>query len=351
MAKTKGESWQAALAKEGLTVQTASAVGAIRGWINTGNYALNYAVSGKFQHGWPLGHVTEIHGDPSTGKSYLLYRCIAAAHEDDKTTALLDDTEGAFNLEWAAYLGIDTNRLYYTHSHTVLEHMKVLEAYLGAHKRGLIALDSLARLTTEHELENPEKVSLARAKDLHKLFRVMGARISQADMAYVVANHHIANIGNIYQPTTTPGGGALKYQASVRVGLRLGKKFKDDRDDIVAQQVHATVDKNRVTVPFRKCTFIIPFYQPINPYSGLLPILLKLSVVADTGRHTLQYKGEDTGIKTYNSDPLRQDESAYELCLQYGDILDVADKYLEQLAEVRRTSTLEGEEVEDDGDA
>ncbi len=39
-------------------------------WISTGNYALNYLISGDFNRGIPLGKVTVFAGDSGAGKSY-----------------------------------------------------------------------------------------------------------------------------------------------------------------------------------------------------------------------------------------------------------------------------------------
>ena len=40
-------------------------------WISTGNYALNYLVSGDFNKGIPLGKVTVFAGESGSGKSYI----------------------------------------------------------------------------------------------------------------------------------------------------------------------------------------------------------------------------------------------------------------------------------------
>jgi len=40
-------------------------------WISTGNYALNYLISGDFFKGVPLGKVTVFAGESGAGKSYI----------------------------------------------------------------------------------------------------------------------------------------------------------------------------------------------------------------------------------------------------------------------------------------
>jgi len=40
-------------------------------WISTGNYALNYLISGDFNKGVPLGKVTVFAGESGAGKSFI----------------------------------------------------------------------------------------------------------------------------------------------------------------------------------------------------------------------------------------------------------------------------------------
>ena len=40
-------------------------------WISTGNYALNYLISGDFNRGIPLGKVTVLAGESGSGKSFI----------------------------------------------------------------------------------------------------------------------------------------------------------------------------------------------------------------------------------------------------------------------------------------
>ena len=51
-------------------------------WISTGNYALNYLVSGDFHKGVPLGKVTVFAGESGAGKSYICAGNIVKAAQD-----------------------------------------------------------------------------------------------------------------------------------------------------------------------------------------------------------------------------------------------------------------------------
>ena len=49
-------------------------------WISTGNYALNYLVSGDFNKGIPLGKVTVFAGESGAGKSYICAGNLSLIH-------------------------------------------------------------------------------------------------------------------------------------------------------------------------------------------------------------------------------------------------------------------------------
>ncbi len=324
-----------ALTKHGLDVSSASDVAQVSGWLDTGNWALNRIVSGKFSRGWPLGRVVEIFGDPSTGKTFLIARAIASALSGGGV-ALLDDSEGSFNAVWAALqLGVDTKCLAYVQSDTVEEHFAAVKAYteamrdVGVARPSVLALDSLALLSTAHEKKvGMTKASMTKAKDVKKMLRLTAHELSTLPAVYLITNHTIANIGDFFHDKTTPGGGGVKFQATVRVELRNPAKIKVADRKYVGVRVRAFVEKNRLTAPWKSAEIAIPFNEPISPYSGLIPVLLDLGVltISENGR-SLIYQEQETKIPPYKDKDnfLKQDAAAARLVEKYPDILTVAD--------------------------
>lgn len=344
-----------ALQKEGLSATTGREVKPA-GWLGTGNYALNWAVSSRFNRGYPLGHSIEFFGEPGTGKSYLILRAIAEAQAAGGTT-ILDDSEHAFNPDWAQrQLEVDIDEIVVHHSSTVETHYELLTtliSYLEENDEALedapfvFALDSLGELTTKHEQDvGLDKPSMEKAKKLHALMRLVGDRLSSLPVAYFVANHIYSGAGGWGNQTKSHGGRALEYKASVRIKLRSVKKIKGKGGDITGVFVRARVAKNRVAPPFREVEMAIPYNEPISKYSGLIPILLNIGVIETTGR-TIAYQGEDTGIYVQKTNPLKQIRSAEELVAEYPEILDEADKVL-AANEVGGQSIYDDELVEDE---
>ena len=322
------------------------------GFLHTGNYALNYAISGKLLGGWPMGHVVEIFGDNSSGKTYLLNRAFAEVLSLPNGDALLDDTEGAFNPDWAReHLGVDTDALRYTQSVTVKDHYEVAKVYLewlAVHEKvAVLGLDGIAALTTEHELEKAFATrDLTRAQEVRMLFRTLKKLVRSVSVCYIITNHIIANIGG-WNDTTTPTGTGLKFHAGTRIHLRYPRRLKiEGTKEYRGVVVNVFVEKNRFGPPWKQCSLAIPFYEPINPLSGLIPVLLEVGYFGvNSGHFLVERGGESTGIRAYKSDFLKQDGSAAQLLGKYPSLLSDADVFIEaQDAQIRLT----GAEVLDD---
>jgi len=77
-------------------------------WISTGNYALNYLISGDFNKGIPLGKVTVFAGESGSGKSYICSGNIIREAQKKGIFVILVDSENALDENWLQALGVDT---------------------------------------------------------------------------------------------------------------------------------------------------------------------------------------------------------------------------------------------------
>ena len=201
-------------------------------FIDTGNLALNYIMSGSFDGGLPEGQVTEIYGEPSSGKSLLLYNIIANFQKKYKDgIVILDDTENAYVEYLGSTLNIDANRLIKLTSSTVEEHAAVValggkipiregdkikdievepildKIVKSGVKEILVAIDSIAVLSTRHELDvGLDKPDMSKAKTLKALLRLITPIIKRYNVTYIITNHLIQMIGSMFPMKITPGG-------------------------------------------------------------------------------------------------------------------------------------------------
>ena len=78
-------------------------------WVSTGNYALNYLISGDFHKGVPLGKVSVFAGESGAGKSYFASANIVKAAQEQDIFVVLIDSENALDEAWLHALGVDTS--------------------------------------------------------------------------------------------------------------------------------------------------------------------------------------------------------------------------------------------------
>jgi len=117
-------------------------------WISTGNYALNYAVSGKFKDGGiPLGKVTMLGGQSGSGKSFLASGNITRNAQQKGVFVVLIDTENALDEKWLHALGVSTdeNHLLKTNMAMIDDVAKLISDFMKNYKSQYGSLDDAER--------------------------------------------------------------------------------------------------------------------------------------------------------------------------------------------------------------
>lgn len=218
--------------------------------------------------GIPRGRFTEIFGAYSTLKSYIALSCIAQTQKAGGVCAIVD-TEHAYDPEWAASLGVQTDDLIYQSPETGEEAIDVSEVLI---RNGvdLIVWDSVAATLPQAESTkrmSKESVQPARLAALMSLgMRKLTA--ANRDTAMLFINQTRLNVGVVFgDPETVPGGKALPFYASYRMALRKAGKVKEARDtydetgkkvsvnDVTGHRIKATLEKSKLSAPSRDTLF------------------------------------------------------------------------------------------------
>ena len=123
---------------------------------------------------------------------------------------------------------------------------------------------------------------------LRKITQVVG----RSQSTVIFTNQMRDKIGVSYgDKTTTPGGNALKYYASIRIKLqKLG--MNSEGDDKVSVRVKATCVKNKTFPPFKECEFVIAFGTGVDELEAALDTIVNNKVVDKKGSW-ISYKGEN----------------------------------------------------------
>ena len=180
------------------------------------------------------------------------------------------DTETATSPENLAMLGVDVSkRFIYVNTHCTEEVFKVIESTIHKAKQKAkdvpitIIWDSVAATSPKAELDgeyDKDTIGL-QARTISKGMRKITGVIGDNDVTLVCLNQTRTKVGVTYgDPTTTPGGMAIPFHASVRLKISTGVQVKDPKTgDVIGIEIDVTTMKNKVAPPNRKASFQIHF--------------------------------------------------------------------------------------------
>ena len=216
--------------------------------------------------------------------------------------AVYIDTENATSIENLRLLGVDVSkRFVFVETACTEEVFKIAEntikktKAISADVPVLIIWDSVAASTPKDELLGDyDKHSIGlQARAISKGMRKITQVIGSENVTFVCLNQTRTKIGVLYgDPTTTPGGMAIPFHASVRIKLGAGSKLKNKDGDIIGINVSAKTIKNKVAPPYRTCNFEIHFGVGIKEHEQLFDILRRAgSFVKDSIETSIEGTG------------------------------------------------------------
>lgn len=325
-----------------------------RPWLPTRFLAFNKVTGG----GCPFGKIIELFGEESSGKSLMAYD-FAYCCQYLGGMVLWVDAEQSFTNDWATKNGLDLDKIVIFRS-TSIEAISDWVANMALYWRSqlthnepiLLVLDSVSALDTDINL-NSEMLNASadmgnRAKAIYKYFRIRNEMLYSLGITQVYINQLRKNLkaGMFENPDTTPGGKALAFYASIRIGLYGGKQITKKvkgKERKIGRVTSIRTIKNKVATPGPTLKGS-PLYNNAKYVDSigfdrlhfLDEILIEEEIIEKTKSGTYSYKGKTLcrGAEKF-AELLREDDDLRRKLIRKAGIntLGATKKLLESLQE------------------
>ena len=287
-------------------------------WISTGNFALNYLISGDFNKGIPLGKVTVFAGESGAGKSYICSGNIVKNAQEQGIFVVLIDTENALDEQWLHNLGVDTSeeKLLKLNMAMIDDVAKTISTFMSDYKslpdgerpKVLFVVDSLGMLLTPTDMNQFEAGDLKgdmgrKPKALTALVRNCVNFFGSYNVGMVCTNHTYASQDMFDPDDKISGGQGFIYASSIVVAMKK-MKLKEDEDgnkisDVMGIRAGCKVMKTRYAKPFEGMQIKIPYETGMNPYSGMVDLAEKRGLLKKEGNSLVFVSADGEVIKQF----------------------------------------------------
>lgn len=217
--------------------------------IPTKSLVLNHITGG----GVPRELITEIFGEPGSGKSGIAYGILGECQAMGEVGAVVD-AEHSFDAKLARIQGIDLDKLVFVQPDSGEQAIDVAEALIRSGQISCLVFDSVAAMQPLSVMESSMDQQFVgrQAAMLSRGIPKLVTALRNSRCACIFINQIRTKPGAYaphgMTPTAPTGGFALPFYASVRIEVRRGRELKDGELVTGYEQRFKTV-KNRTWRP------------------------------------------------------------------------------------------------------
>ena len=250
--------------------------------ISTGSINLDAALG---QGGVPRGRIVEIYGAESSGKTTIALHIAAEAQKEGGIVAFID-AEHALDPVYAKALGVDIDELLISQPDYGEQAMEIADMLVRSGAVDLIVVDSVAALVPKTEIDgemSDQQMGL-QARLMSKALRKLTATLNKSKTTMIFINQIRDKIGGFgFGPqSTTTGGKALKFYASVRMEVKRVGQVKQG-DEVIGNETLVKITKNKIAPPFKEASFQIMYGKGISRVGEILDMALDNDIVSKSG--------------------------------------------------------------------
>lgn len=312
---------------------------------SSGSLTLDLALG---RGGIPRGRLVEVFGPTSAGKTTLALLHIAEVQRAGEGVAAFIDAEHTFDPELAAEYGVDLSQLVYIDPETAENAIDIADALIRSGEVRLVVIDSVSALTpskiVESSIEQQTMGLLARF--MSTTCQKLNGPAYSNDCTVLFINQIREKIGG-FSPvpgqaaTTTSGGRALPFYASIRLNVRAGDQLKA-KDEVYGHIVKVKVVKNKVGTPHKEASFPLIYGKGVDRVDEVAQLAILAGVVKQGGAW-FRYEDDTTG------NPLERDGITYKWQgrASFVDFVRESPQFLIELEQRLRGEKIEAPDAEE----
>lgn len=295
-------------------------------FIPTGSWVLDSLIGDGTMRdkpgGFPRGHVIEIFGDESSGKTTVGLSGIAKAQEAG-LLGIYFDFEQTFHPDYAEKIGVNLDKTKFIcarPNHFQQGARQIKDMLLM--KPGIIVVDSVPAMLPKEFLEGAVdeagRIGL-QAQLMSAFLSIISKYIPQSNCCLIFINQ----IRDIIKKTKyqggpneeSPGGRALKFYASLRLKLKKGKVEKIDvRSKITGKKekepvnviANAAIVKNKIDKPFKTAPVHIRFGEGVDNIFSIIELGINTRVIKKSGSFYTFSENNEILVKKQGKEQLWQ---------------------------------------------
>jgi len=291
------------------SMMTDSDIATSTDFVKTPALDLNRILSGSLFKGIANRNLVGIVGPEHTFKSSFMVLCMVEGLRQGYEALIIDTERGVTN-EFCQRWGMDLSKIGYVYQPWVDKIMTILaQVKESGQQKMIIGIDSMGGVDQykmfEDALDDDPKGDQGQLQRwIRRLLKLLLNICVEQNSIGIVTGHMYSQPSKGFPlPDQIGGGKAMKMFPSVLISLKkesikdgVGKDAK-----ITGNQITATTLKNRIYPPFQQAIVKIDYSNGIEPYAGLLDIMVNAGMVEKAGAW-FSYKGERLGQGEKNTE-------------------------------------------------